>query len=209
MSDLQQMEQQIKHEPHPIFDNSKMLGKYDVVKVETLKQLQEVVKWLNSELGGEWSCPESAFTSGGKYFNFFLENGGYYRNSWVFEDYLLESIPNARIIPYEDLLLDQSKADHLFSNAVASTPDDLTAELPKEEQAKSKDQSPLEIQINGDHYKKLPIQPVEYTMKNNLNFLQGSVIKYITRYKNKGGLVDLQKARHCIDMLIQLEYLEC
>lgn len=61
-------------------------------------------------------------------------------------------------------------------------------------------------QIGGDHYSKLAIQPVEYAMANSLNFLQGSVIKYVTRYKDKGGRQDLEKAMHCIQLLIEHEY---
>lgn len=62
-----------------------------------------------------------------------------------------------------------------------------------------------DIQVGGEHYK-LPIQPVEYIWKNNLNFFQGNIIKYTTRYQNKGGKEDLLKARHYIDMLIEFEY---
>ena len=60
-------------------------------------------------------------------------------------------------------------------------------------------------QVGGDHYSKLAIQPVEYINANHLTYLQGNIIKYITRYKDKNGLQDLQKARHYIDMLIELE----
>ena len=63
----------------------------------------------------------------------------------------------------------------------------------------------LKEQVGGDHYSKLAIQPVEYINKNNLSYLQGNVIKYVTRYKDKNGLQDLQKARHYIEMLIELE----
>ena len=63
----------------------------------------------------------------------------------------------------------------------------------------------MEKQVGGDHYSKLAIQPVEYITKNKLTYLQGNVIKYVTRYKDKNGLQDLQKARHYIDMLIELE----
>ena len=64
------------------------------------------------------------------------------------------------------------------------------------------------IQIGGSHYKDLPIQPVEFITKNNLTYLQGNVIKYITRYKNKNGLEDLKKAKHYIDLIIEMEYSE-
>ena len=60
-------------------------------------------------------------------------------------------------------------------------------------------------QIGGDHYSKLAIQPMEYALKNNLNYAQSNAIKYITRYKDKGGIHDLHKAIHCIELLIQHE----
>jgi len=64
---------------------------------------------------------------------------------------------------------------------------------------------PLTAQVGGDHYKNLIIQPVEYIIANNLSYLQGSVIKYVTRYQNKNGVEDLKKAKHFIDMMIQEE----
>ena len=66
--------------------------------------------------------------------------------------------------------------------------------------------APLEVQVDGDHYKSFAIQPVEYAERNKLSFLQGNAVKYITRFKLKNGKADLLKAKHCIDMLIQLEY---
>jgi hypothetical protein len=63
----------------------------------------------------------------------------------------------------------------------------------------------LREQVGGDHYSKLAIQPVEYINKNKLSYLQGNVIKYVTRYKDKNGVEDLQKAKHYIDLLIELE----
>lgn len=68
--------------------------------------------------------------------------------------------------------------------------------------------SALSEQVGGNHYKSMAIQPVEFCMKNNLNFCQSSVVKYICRYKNKNGKQDLLKARHFIDLLIAIEYPE-
>ena len=65
--------------------------------------------------------------------------------------------------------------------------------------------SPLETQIGGDHYTKLAIQPMQYSMKNGLDPLQHTVIKYVTRFRDKAGIEDLEKAKHCIDMLIEFE----
>ena len=66
--------------------------------------------------------------------------------------------------------------------------------------------SVLKEQVGGDHYSKLAIQPVTYINANRLSYLQGNVIKYTTRYKDKGTPIqDLEKAKHYIEMLIELE----
>jgi hypothetical protein len=65
----------------------------------------------------------------------------------------------------------------------------------------------LVTQEGGDHYKKHAIQPIEYAMANQLDACQANVVKYVTRYKDKGGIQDLKKARHYIDMLIDF-YME-
>ena len=65
--------------------------------------------------------------------------------------------------------------------------------------------SALDVQEGGDHYKKLKIQPMEYSMANGLDACQHTIIKYVTRFRDKGGIEDLRKAKHCIDMLIEFE----
>lgn len=65
--------------------------------------------------------------------------------------------------------------------------------------------SPLDKQVGGNHYKDLHIQPVEYIHANNIPYLEGNVIKYITRWRKKNGIADLEKAKHYIDLLIALE----
>lgn len=65
--------------------------------------------------------------------------------------------------------------------------------------------SALDTQIGGDHYKKLAIQPMEYSMANKLDACQHTAIKYITRFRDKGGVADLEKAKHVIDLLIEFE----
>ena len=62
-----------------------------------------------------------------------------------------------------------------------------------------------EQQIEGDHYKKLPIQPFDYSMQNGLDPLQHTIIKYVTRFRDKGGIADLRKAAHCVQLLIEFE----
>jgi len=63
----------------------------------------------------------------------------------------------------------------------------------------------LDRQEGGDHYKDKPIQPVEYCMANSIGFMEGSVIKYVTRWRDKGGVQDLKKAKHFLDLLIEYE----
>lgn len=66
--------------------------------------------------------------------------------------------------------------------------------------------SALDTQVSGDHYKNMAIQPVEYIHANNIPFIEGSIIKYVTRHRSKNGRDDLEKARHFIDILIEREY---
>jgi hypothetical protein len=66
-------------------------------------------------------------------------------------------------------------------------------------------ENPLAHQEGGSHYKNLKIQPIEYIHANAIPFAEGSVIKYVTRWRDKGGIKDLEKARHFLDLLIELE----
>lgn len=65
--------------------------------------------------------------------------------------------------------------------------------------------NPLDTQEGGSHYKSLAIQPVEYIHANDIGYFEGCVIKYVTRWRSKNGLEDLRKARHFIDLLLELE----
>jgi hypothetical protein len=58
-------------------------------------------------------------------------------------------------------------------------------------------------QTGGTHYQ-VSIQPWDYIIANNLGYLEGNVIKYVTRYKNKGGVEDLKKAQHYLAKLIEV-----
>ena len=65
--------------------------------------------------------------------------------------------------------------------------------------------SALERQVSGEHYKSLKIQPIEFIHANGIPFAEGSVIKYVTRWRDKGGLADLEKAKHFLEIQIELE----
>lgn len=63
-------------------------------------------------------------------------------------------------------------------------------------------------QVAGDHYKKLKIQPIEYILANEMQFCEGAIIKYISRWRDKGGIEDLRKIKHFCDFLIENEVKE-
>lgn len=64
----------------------------------------------------------------------------------------------------------------------------------------------LDKQVGGKHYKNFPIQPIEFIQRNNLSYIQGCIIKYICRFGEKNGKEDLEKIKHYVDLLIELEY---
>jgi len=69
----------------------------------------------------------------------------------------------------------------------------------------SQQTSALQVQVAGNHYKSLPIQPVQYIHANGIGYFEGNVIKYVSRWRGKGGVADLEKAIHYIQLLIELE----
>ena len=61
-----------------------------------------------------------------------------------------------------------------------------------------------DVQIGGSHYL-VTIQPWDYIAANNLGYFEGNVVKYVSRWRDKGGIDDLRKAKHYIDKLIEIE----
>ena len=61
-------------------------------------------------------------------------------------------------------------------------------------------------QVGGNHYKDCKIQPIEYIVANNLTYAEGNIIKYVTRSRRNGGKNDLLKAKHYIEMILEMEY---
>lgn len=59
----------------------------------------------------------------------------------------------------------------------------------------------LDKQVGGNHYKKFKIQPAEFCYVNQIPYLEATAIKYLCRWKDKGGLDDLDKAIHFIELL--------
>ena len=68
------------------------------------------------------------------------------------------------------------------------------------------EKSALNKEVGGNHYKEFRIQPIEFIEGNDLGFSVGNIIKYVCRYKYKNGKEDLLKAKHYIELLIELEY---
>lgn len=66
---------------------------------------------------------------------------------------------------------------------------------------------PLSRQEGGDHYKGAAIQPAEFSERNGLSFLEGSVVKRMYRWRRPGGkgAEDLRKAIHEIEIILDLE----
>lgn len=62
---------------------------------------------------------------------------------------------------------------------------------------------PRTQQIGGAHYKQYPIQPIDYILANGIPYMEGNIVKYVTRWRTKGGIEDLRKAKHYIEWLIK------
>jgi len=65
--------------------------------------------------------------------------------------------------------------------------------------------SALDTKIGGTHYKNFAIEPIEFIYKNGIGFCEGNAIKYLVRWREKGGKQDLLKAKHYIDLLLEME----
>jgi len=83
---------------------------------------------------------------------------------------------------------------------------DIIAVTPEEDEAMSKIANAT--QVGGTHYKDKKLQPWDAIAAWDCGFLDGNVIKYVVRYRSKGGVEDLKKARHYLDKLIELEELK-
>jgi hypothetical protein len=70
---------------------------------------------------------------------------------------------------------------------------------------KELDSQANQTQIGGDHYKAKSIQPWDFIAANQLGYFEGNIVKYVSRWRDKGGINDLKKARHYLDKLIELE----
>lgn len=65
------------------------------------------------------------------------------------------------------------------------------------------EQTALDKQFGGTHYKEMKIQPIEYIVGNNIPYREGNVIKYVTRHANKNKAEDIRKAIHYLEMILE------
>ena len=103
----------------------------------------------------------------------------------------LEPVGTKAFVTYVDVTGEEVMID---AGIYSYHADDLA--LVKNEVLETQTYNPLIAQEGGGHYKNRGIQPLEYTMKNNLSFCEGNVVKYISRYKSKNGIEDLAKVIH-------------
>lgn len=68
-----------------------------------------------------------------------------------------------------------------------------------------RDEKASSTQVGGTHYKKFKIQPAEFCHVNNIPYLEATAIKYLCRWRDKGGIQDLDKAIHFIELLKEFE----
>lgn len=66
--------------------------------------------------------------------------------------------------------------------------------------------SPLNQQVGGSHYKDMKIQPIEFISANGLGFMEGNIVKYVSRHKTKNGAEDVKKIIHYAKLILSLEY---
>lgn len=63
----------------------------------------------------------------------------------------------------------------------------------------------IESQVGGSHYKDMAFQPIELIAALRCSFIQGCIIKYISRHKNKNGAQDIKKCIHYAQLAIELD----
>ncbi len=61
----------------------------------------------------------------------------------------------------------------------------------------------LMLAPGSEHYKECAIEPLQYIEANRLGFHEGNIVKYVSRWRIKGGVADLMKAKFYIERLIE------
>ena len=86
----------------------------------------------------------------------------------------------------------------------AHTLNDIIREALDENKTEAPQANANARQEGGTHYKQLMIQPWGYIISNNLGYLEGNIVKYVTRWQTKNGVQDLLKAKHYLDKLLEI-----
>lgn len=126
-----------------------------------------------------------------------VEGGSYV----PFPDKYTDLIPDGGLDPRNRALNSAAKAHAEERNRIIDQA--LWDEFGSEAMKKT---TPLSTQVGGGHYKDLKIQPVEYIHANSMPFIEGCVVKYVTRHRAKNGKADIEKAIHFLQILLELEY---
>ena len=161
----------------------------------------DATHWDN--LRGNW-CNEHGFYHKGKFWECNFLNWGTERfmprpeKEQTMNDYMTpeeEKIPAENWIEDAPTLSDQAERMYHQTSQVDT----------KNYAVPNSTSSAMSHQEGGNHYKDMAIQPVEFIHHNKLGFCAGNVIKYVCRYQQKNGIEDLKKARHYIDLLIEMQ----
>ena len=97
--------------------------------------------------------------------------------------------------------------ESLPKRSMAESWDEYCVRAMQERRGQQMSNNALSKQVEGSHYKECKIQPVEYIVGNNLDFLEGNIVKYITRHKTKGeGSADIKKVIHYAELILELVY---
>lgn len=157
-----------------------------------------------------WAGGEQPEETHGKLVEVRLTCGGWKQETGPADSFMWNHCGNADIMAYKvvgevvrsvgEFASAASYSDHMGTSEVTQpAPDPLHVDLIEPPQ------DALDVQVGGDHYRSLAIQPVEYIHANKIGYFEGNVIKYVTRWRAKNGVADLEKAKHYIDLLIELE----
>lgn len=93
------------------------------------------------------------------------------------------------------------KKQYEFLDKLRAT--DVIPRVPDTKQTMNETSNSSETQVGGNHYKKMKIQVWDFVIANDLDYFQGSIIKYVCRWKDKDWIKDLYKARHFLDKYIE------
>jgi hypothetical protein len=135
-------------------------------------------------------------------------------SKWVAVDFLKDvpddeaSIEGEGVMSWvAERLLQSGESNHASkqAQAAAASASAAASSVCRVQSNLQKPESALDKQVSGGHYKALKIQPIEFLHANNIPFAEGCAIKYLCRWRDKGGIKDLEKAKHFIELLIELE----